>query len=114
MDGEKKDIEMFKNYKLIIVGKDLPVVENYCRKLSKSARDNNAEISGVNRFPVKRLCITTRKSPCGNGSNTWDHFEMRMYKRSFSLKTNQTTLQTMFKTVKNPAGIQVTLQEDQE
>ena len=30
------------------------------------------------RMPTKTLRITTRKAPCGNGTNTWDRFEMRM------------------------------------
>ncbi|CAL6093561.1 Ribosomal_protein S20 [Hexamita inflata] len=113
MEGEKKEIQDSKNYKLIIVAKDLPLVENYCHQLSVASKKSNITMSGVTRFPIKRMCITTRKSPCGNGSNTWDHYEMRMYKRSFALTTTQTELQTLFKSVKNPAGVQVTLQEDQ-
>jgi small subunit ribosomal protein S20e len=25
--------------------------------------------------------VTVRKSPCGEGTNTWDRFEMRIHKR---------------------------------
>ena len=32
------------------------------------------------RLPTKKLRITTRKSPCGEGTNTWDRFEMRIHK----------------------------------
>ena len=32
-------------------------------------------------MPVKYLRITCRKSPCGEGTKSWDHFEMRIYKR---------------------------------
>lgn len=32
-------------------------------------------------MPTKVLRITTRKTPFGEGSNTWDRFEMRIHKR---------------------------------
>ncbi|KAJ0787953.1 putative ribosomal protein S10 [Helianthus annuus] len=31
------------------------------------------------------LHITTRKSPCGEGTNTWDRFELRVHKRVIDL-----------------------------
>ena len=37
--------------------------------------------SGPARMPVKYLRINTRKSPCGNGTNTFDNWEMRIHKR---------------------------------
>ena len=38
-------------------------------------------IKGPLRIPTKTLTLTTRKSPCGEGTNTWDKFENRIYKR---------------------------------
>ena len=35
-------------------------------------------------LPVK-MRITTRKTPCGEGTNTWDRFEMRIHKRLIDL-----------------------------
>ena len=43
-------------------------------------------------MPTKVLRITTRKTPCGEGSKTWDRFEMRVHKRVIDLNT---TLQAM-------------------
>lgn len=31
------------------------------------------------------LRITTRKTPCGEGSKTWDRFQMRIHKRLIDL-----------------------------
>ena len=36
---------------------------------------------GPRRIPTKILRVTTRKSPCGEGTNTWDRYEMRIHKR---------------------------------
>uniref|UniRef100_A0A2K5PJD1 Small ribosomal subunit protein uS10 domain-containing protein n=1 Tax=Cebus imitator TaxID=2715852 RepID=A0A2K5PJD1_CEBIM len=32
-------------------------------------------------MPTKTLRITTRKTPCGEGSKTWDRFQMRIHQR---------------------------------
>ncbi|KZV41062.1 hypothetical protein F511_14038 [Dorcoceras hygrometricum] len=42
-------------------------------------------VKGPVRFPTKVLNITTRKSPCGEGTNTWDRFELRVHKRVIDL-----------------------------
>jgi len=36
-------------------------------------------------MPVKTLKITVRKSPCGEGTNTYERLEMRIYKRVIDL-----------------------------
>jgi small subunit ribosomal protein S20e len=58
-----------------------------CRDLVKSAKEENLAVSGPKRMPVKTLKITTRKSPCGQGTNTFDRFEMPIYKRLIDLQS---------------------------
>ena len=51
----------------------------------KGAKEKDLKVKGPVRLPTKRLNITTRKSPCGEGTNTWDRFEMRIHKRLIDL-----------------------------
>lgn len=37
-------------------------------------------------MPTKILKITTRKASSGEGSNTWDQFQMRIHRRCINLK----------------------------
>ncbi len=48
-----------------------------CADLIRGAKDKSLKVKGPVRIPTKVLHITTRKSPCGEGTNTWDRFEMR-------------------------------------
>jgi small subunit ribosomal protein S10 len=54
-------------------------------------------ISGPIPLPTKRLKITTRKGPCGNGSATFDHFEMRIHKRIIDLPANDSVLHSIMR-----------------
>ncbi|OXB70335.1 UNVERIFIED_CONTAM: hypothetical protein H355_001006 [Colinus virginianus] len=56
-----------------------------CSELVNGAKEKNLQVSGPVRLPVKTLRVTTRKSPCGEGTNTWDRFELRIYKRLIDL-----------------------------
>ena len=47
--------------------------------------DKKLSVSGPVRLPTKKLKITTRKAPSGEGTNTWDTFEMRIHKRLIDL-----------------------------
>lgn len=56
-----------------------------------------ALISGPIPLPTKRLKITTRKGPCGNGTATFDHFEMRIHKRIIDLPANDAVLHNIMR-----------------
>ena len=47
----------------------------------KQARTVEVKVRGPVRMPTKHLRITTRKTPCGEGSKTWDRYQMRIHKR---------------------------------
>ena len=46
-----------------------------------SAKTKDLRVKGPVRLPTKKLKISTRKTPCGEGSKTWDTYEMRIHKR---------------------------------
>lgn len=54
-------------------------------------------ISGPIPLPTKRLKVTTRKSPCGDGTATFDRFEMRIHKRLIDLPANEKVLHHIMK-----------------
>ena len=43
------------------------------------------KVRGPARLPTKDLTLTTRKAPNGEGTNTWDRYEMRIHKRIIDL-----------------------------
>jgi small subunit ribosomal protein S20e len=55
--------------------------------LIRGAKEKALKVKGPVRMPTKVLKITTRKTPCGEGSKTWDRFEMRIHKRLIDLQS---------------------------
>ena len=48
-------------------------------------------------LPTKKFKVTTRKSPCGNGTATFDRFEMRVHKRVIDLPANDRVLHAIMR-----------------
>ena len=60
-------------------------LEKVCADLLKSAKDQRLKVKGPVRLPTKILSHTVRKSPCGNGTATFDRYQMRIHKRLIDL-----------------------------
>mmetsp|Transcript_9660 Transcript_9660/g.16317 ORF Transcript_9660/g.16317 Transcript_9660/m.16317 type:complete len:126 (-) Transcript_9660:107-484(-) len=71
--------------RITLTSLDVPALEKVCGELIKAAKDQRLKVKGPVRLPTKKLSITTRKSPCGEGTNTWDRFQMRIHKRLIDL-----------------------------
>ncbi len=71
---------------------DIEMINNICESIKDIAKKAGIAISGPVPLPTKRLKITTRKSPCGNGTATFDNFEMRIHRRLIDLPANEKVL----------------------
>ncbi|ONI05540.1 hypothetical protein PRUPE_5G012000 [Prunus persica] len=56
-----------------------------CTELLRGAKDKRLRVKGPMRMPTKVLHITTRESPCGERTNTWDRVELRVHKMVIDL-----------------------------
>ena len=76
--------------------------------VSRSKAKTDVSVKGPVRMPVKTLKITVRKSPCGEGTNTYERLEMRIYKRIIDLVcTNQDVKEIT--SIKIDPGVEVEL-----
>ena len=73
-----------------------------------------AEKAGVNMrgpipLPTRRMKVTTRKSPCGDGTATFDRFEMRVHKRIIDLPAEDRVLHPIMM-LKIPRSVQIKIE----
>merc|ERR1712194_615724 len=83
-DKDKKgevDIEEVMRIRVQLKGRATNHLEDACNEMITRAKNKGFETRGPVRIPTKILRVTTRKSPCGEGTNTWDRFELRIHKR---------------------------------
>merc|ERR1712020_515158 len=80
--GEEAPIHRIR---ITLTSRNVKSLEKVCADLIKGAKDKDLKVKGPIRMPTKILRITTRKTPCGEGSKTWDRFQMRIHKRVIDL-----------------------------
>mmetsp|Transcript_11240 Transcript_11240/g.33748 ORF Transcript_11240/g.33748 Transcript_11240/m.33748 type:complete len:124 (-) Transcript_11240:410-781(-) len=71
--------------RITLTSRNVANLEKVSADLIRGAKEKHLKVRGPVRMPTKILGITTRKSPCGEGTNTWDRFEMRIHKRLIDL-----------------------------
>merc|ERR1711936_187504 len=71
--------------RITLTSRTVKSLEKVCNDLIKGAKEKDLKVKGPVRMPTKTLRITTRKTPCGEGSKTWDRFQMRIHKRVIDL-----------------------------
>lgn len=67
--------------RITLTSRKVASLEKVSSELIERAKSKNLRVKGPVRLPTKHLKITTRKTPCGEGSKTWDTYEMRIHKR---------------------------------
>ena len=76
---------------------DIDMLNTICDSVKNIAKKSGIAISGPVPLPTKKLKVTTRKSPCGDGTATFDRFEMRIHKRLIDLPSNEKVLHHIMK-----------------
>jgi len=76
---------------------DIEMLNHICNTIQEIAKKSGINVSGPIPLPTKKLKVTTRKSPCGDGSATFDNFEMRIHKRLIDLPANERVLHNIMK-----------------
>jgi len=76
---------------------DIGELNNICGVIKDIALQAGINIAGPIPLPTKRLKVTTRKSPCGNGKASFDRFEMRVHKRIVDLPANDRVLHAIMR-----------------
>ncbi len=60
-------------------------------------------------LPTRHLKVTTRKSPCGNGTATFDRFEMRVHRRIIDIPAEDRVLHPIMK-LQIPRSVQIKIE----
>ncbi|MCD5409271.1 MAG: 30S ribosomal protein S10 [Methanocellales archaeon] len=83
-----------------------------CDQLKNIAERTGVNISGPIPLPTKKLVVPCRKSPDGEGTATWDHWEMRVHKRLIDIDADERALRQLMRIqVPKNINIEIVLEE---
>jgi small subunit ribosomal protein S10 len=88
---------------------DINKINQTCAYIKDVAEKTGVVMKGPIPLPTKKLKLTTRKGPCGNGTATWDRFEMRVHKRLIDIGIDERALRLVMK-VPIPEGLNIEIE----
>lgn len=80
-----------------------------CSFIKDIADKTGVDIRGPIPLPTKKLKLSTRRTPCGSGSATWERYEMRVHKRLIDLGIDERALRLVMR-VPIPEGLNIEIE----
>jgi small subunit ribosomal protein S10 len=76
---------------------NLEQLERVSKDIKDIAERTGVKIKGPQPLPTKKLKITTRKAPTGEGTHTFDHWQMRIHRRILDIQPDDRTMKQITK-----------------
>jgi small subunit ribosomal protein S10 len=92
-----------------LVSTDIEKINQVSNSIKDIAEKTGVDLRGPIPLPSKKLKVTTRKCPCGDGKASWDRFEMRVHKRLIDLATDERALRLVMR-VPLPKGLNIEIE----
>ncbi len=88
---------------------DIGKINQVCASIKDIVDKTGVDMSGPVPLPTKKLRVTTRKSPDGEGTETWERFELRIHKRLIELGIDERALRLVMR-VQIPDGLNIEIE----
>jgi len=80
-----------------------------CNEIKNIAKKTGVKIRGPIPLPTKRLVVTVRKAPSGEGTHTFDRWEMRIHKRIIDMDADERAMRQLMR-VRVPPNVKVEIE----
>ena len=92
-----------------LVSIDINKINEVCNYIKDISEKTGVEMRGPIPLPTKKLKVTTRKSSDGEGTATWERYEMRIHKRLIDLGLDERALRLVMR-VPIPEGLNIEIE----
>jgi small subunit ribosomal protein S10 len=93
--------------RISIIGTDPKKVDGVCKQIKEISERTGVDMHGPIPLPTRRLVVPVRKSPDGEGSETYDHWEMRVHKRLIDLDASEDRALRQLMRIQVPDGVHI-------
>ncbi|MCX8188178.1 MAG: 30S ribosomal protein S10 [Nitrososphaeria archaeon] len=97
---------MTKKAKIILTSTNVKLLEDVCNQIKEITEKTGVKMKGPVPLPTKKRKVVTRKSPCGEGTHTFDKWELRIHRRYVEIDQDERTLR-QFMRLKMPEEVQL-------
>ena len=88
---------------------DHRVLDQSAQRIVETAERTGARVVGPVPLPTKRLRVPVLKAPSGEGTATWDRWEMRIHKRLIDIDSEERVMRRIMR-IRVPEEVHVTIE----
>ncbi len=98
--------------RISLAGTDTDTIEQVCKQIKTIAERTGVALRGPVPLPTRKLTVPTRKAPDGEGSETWDRWQMRIHKRLIDIDADERALRQLMRIqVPDDVNIEIMLRQ---
>ncbi|MCX8181193.1 MAG: 30S ribosomal protein S10 [Thermofilaceae archaeon] len=90
-------------------GTSVEDLNTVCEEIKTIVRKTGIKMRGPIPLPTKRLAVTVRKAPSGQGYHTFDHWEMRIHKRIIDMDADERAMRQLMR-IRVPKNVRVEIE----
>src|SRR3954454_13913569 len=76
---------------------NLSTLEGVCSEIKGLGEKSGIKLKVQHPLPPKKMRVVTRKSPCGQGTNTYDKYELRIHRRVIDLGADDRAIRQLMR-----------------
>jgi small subunit ribosomal protein S10 len=88
---------MVRKARVKLTSTDYKKLEDVCKELRAMAEKTGVKVTGPIPLPTKRLRVPVLKTPCGEGTATWDRWELRIHKRLMDINAEERVMRKIMR-----------------
>ena len=100
---------MVRKARIRLTSTDYSKLEEVCGELKIIVQKTGVKMNGPVPLPTKRLKVPVLKTPCGDGTATWDRWEMRIHKRLIDIDAEERVMRRIMR-IRVPEEVHVTIE----
>ncbi|HDJ97291.1 MAG: 30S ribosomal protein S10 [Thermoprotei archaeon] len=89
-----------------LAGTSIDDINRVCEDIKNVVRRAGVKMRGPIPLPTEKLRVTVRKAPSGQGTHTFDHWEMRIHKRLIDIDIDERALRQLMR-IRVPRTVRV-------
>jgi small subunit ribosomal protein S10 len=102
----KKIMPQYARIKL--TSSNLEQLDQLAREIKEITEKTGVKMKGPQPLPTKKLKISTRKAPTGEGTHTFDHWQLRIHRRIMDIEPDDRTMKQITK-LRIPEDVKIEL-----
>ena len=91
-----------------LTSSNLEQLDLLAKEIKDITEKTGVKTKGPQPLPTKRLKITTRKAPTGEGTHTFDHWQLRIHRRIMDIEPDDRTMRQITK-LRIPEDVKIEL-----